>query len=253
MVTNGEGLLEARQVWKSYVHRRRRLHVLRGIDFAVRTAEVACVIGPSGAGKSTLLRVMAGLERPDAGEVLLDGVPVVAGSPRLGVMFQSPLLLPWLRVWENVKFGARFLPSGETSREQVLVMLERVRLHDLADQPVTQLSGGQAQRVALARALIRRPTFLLLDEPFNNLDMPTRRELGAAVRELALNDGVGVLLVTHDIDEALALGDRILVLAPEVGTFAREFAVPASIPARARLRDEILATLKVIGATAILT
>lgn len=242
-------LLKAEGLTKGYHRRRRLVPVLRDLDLEVRSGEVVCIVGPSGAGKSTLLRLLAGLDEPDAGVVTLDGARVQAGSPKLAVMFQTPLLLPWLNVWENVYFGLRFVVdlNGPAGRERVAAVLRQVGLADLADWPVTTLSGGQAQRVALARALVRQPRFLLLDEPFSGLDAPTRRELGEDLRRLAGEEQVGVVLVTHDIEEAVHLGDRLLVLSPQTGNFVREFDMArAHGHDRRRLREEVVAFLKEI-------
>jgi len=241
-------LLRAEGLCKGYQHRRRLVSVLRDLTLEARSGEVTCIVGPSGAGKSTLLRLLAGLDEPDAGVVTLDGARVRAGSPKLAVMFQTPLLLPWLHVWENVYFGLRFVAdlNGPARRERGAAGVQQVGLADLADWPVTTLSGGQAQRVALARALVRQPRFLLLDEPFSSLDAPTRRELGAEIRRLALGEQIGVILVTHDIEEAIQLGDRLLVLSPRTGNFVRELDTRASARGhdRRRLREEVVACLE---------
>ncbi len=240
--------LRAEGLSKAYQQRGRRILVLRNLHLEAFSGEVTCIVGPSGAGKSTLLRLLAGLEEADAGVVTLDGVRVRAGSPKLALMFQTPLLLPWLNVWQNVYFGLRFAAdlAGPAGRERVRVVLEQLGLADLADWPVTTLSGGQAQRVALARALVRQPQFLLLDEPFSFLDAPTRRELGVEVRRLALGEQIGVVLVTHDIEEALLLGDRLLVLSPRTGNFVRELPVRTRAHSQdlQRLREEVVAVLK---------
>ncbi|HXF68517.1 MAG TPA: ATP-binding cassette domain-containing protein [Thermoflexus sp.] len=241
------GLLKAEALCKSYISGRRRIPVLRNLHLEVRSGEVVCIIGPSGAGKSTLLRLLAGLDRPDEGWVTLNGRPVQSGTPELAVMFQNPLLLPWLNVRDNVKFGLRFLPgcNAAIAQERVAMALRQVGLLALADRPVTVLSGGEAQRVALARALVRQPRFLLLDEPFSNLDVPTRQELNQLIRRLALTEGVGVVLVTHDLEEALHLGDRLLLLSPQTGNFIREYHPRDCVHslARHRLQEELTAAL----------
>lgn len=207
--------LRAEGLVKGYSYRRRTVPVLEQLTLEVRGGEVLGVLGPSGCGKSTLLRLLAGLEPPDAGRVTLDGVPVRAGQPELALVFQQPLLLPWRTVRANVEFGGLFVVRDRRElaarAEEALV---RVGLRDVADWRPGRLSGGMAQRVALARALVRRPRVLLLDEPFSALDEPTRRALGAEVRRLAEEDGVAVVLVTHDIDEAVLLADRVVVLSP---------------------------------------
>ena len=205
-------VLVANQLAKHYNLGRQSLRVLSGVDLRVAAGEIVCLLGPSGAGKSTLLRLLAGLETPDAGSVYLDGRPVRAGHPHIGVVFQDPCLLPWLSVRENVRFGLRFLRRGDDARQAVDRALERVGLAEVAGWYPHRLSGGMAQRVALARALARAPRVLLLDEPFSALDEPTRRGLAEHVRTIA-REGVAVIMVTHHVDEALELGDRFLVLA----------------------------------------
>ncbi|MCS6965036.1 ABC transporter ATP-binding protein [Thermoflexus sp.] len=239
-------VLRAEGLYKSFVQQRRLIPVLKDLHLELRDGEVVCVIGPSGAGKSTLLRLLAGLDRPDAGQVTLDGAPVQAGTPKLAVMFQTPLLLPWLTVWENVFFGLRFLPgmNGSAARERVDRALERVGLADLADRSVAGLSGGQAQRVALARALVRQSSFLLLDEPLSALDAPTRRELRAEIRQLALSDGIGILWATHDVDEAMEAGDRILLLSPQTGNFVWELDLRRHSDAKPQLQEFIVDSLR---------
>ncbi|MCS7220992.1 MAG: ATP-binding cassette domain-containing protein [Anaerolineae bacterium] len=239
-------VLRAEGLCKSFMQQRRPVPVLRDLHLEVRDGEVVCVIGPSGAGKSTLLRLLAGLDRPDAGQVTLDGVPVQAGSPKLAVMFQTPLLLPWLTVRENVFFGLRFLKglNGSTAWERVERALERVGLVDQADRSVAGLSGGQAQRVALARALVRQSAFLLLDEPLSALDAPTRRELRVEIRQLARSDGIGILWVTHDVDEAMEVGDHILLLSPQTGTFVWKLDLRTYADARPQLQEFIVDALR---------
>lgn len=208
-------VLVAEHLRKAYVHRRRAVPVLDGLSLAAEAGEVLCVLGPSGCGKSTLLRILAGLEPPDAGCVLLDGGAVRAGHPDVGFVFQQPYLLPWRTVRGNVEFGIRFtVADRREAARRVDRALARLGLRDVADWRPHQLSGGMAQRVALARAMVRDPRLLLLDEPFSALDAPTRQALGAEVRRLAESDGVAVILVTHDVDEALWVGHRVVVLSP---------------------------------------
>ncbi|MFS8639263.1 MAG: ABC transporter ATP-binding protein [Symbiobacteriaceae bacterium] len=199
---------------KGYVNRRRAVPVLERVSLAVEGGEVLAVLGPSGCGKSTLLRVLAGLEAPDAGRVTLDGAPVRAGQPELALVTQQPHLLPWRTVRGNVEFGGLFTVRDRRElARRTGELLARVGLQEVADWRPAGLSGGMAQRVALARALVRRPRVLLMDEPFSALDVTTRRTLGAEVRRLAREEGVAVVLVTHDVGEALGLADRVVVLS----------------------------------------
>jgi sulfonate transport system ATP-binding protein len=175
--------------------------VLDGLDLDVAAGQVVALLGRSGSGKSTLLRLLASLDQD------VTGAMTVAGT--VSVAFQEPRLLPWRRVWRNVVLG---LDSLEDSRANALAALTQVELAELADRWPLTLSGGQAQRVSLARALARRPDILLLDEPFGALDALTRRSMHALLRRLFAEHRPTTLLVTHDVDEALAIADRVLVL-----------------------------------------
>ncbi|GAA1265452.1 ABC transporter ATP-binding protein [Pseudonocardia aurantiaca] len=222
--------------------------VLSGVDLDVPAGEVVALLGASGCGKSTLLRLVAGLDRPSAGEVNIDGARVDGIEPRAAVVFQEPRLLPWRTLAENVAFG---LPSGgsrETRRAHVAHALDTVGLAPFAGYRPRAVSGGMAQRTALARALVRRPGVLLLDEPFAALDALTRLRMQDLVDDLQRTSGATVLLVTHDVDEALQLADRVVVLAPHPDRAAGAgIAHMLDVPgARPRDRaDPVLAALRV--------
>jgi sulfonate transport system ATP-binding protein len=175
--------------------------VFDGLDLDVARGERLAILGASGCGKSTLLRCIAGLERPDAGTITTSG--------EIGVVFQEPRLFPWLNVEHNVAFPAR----NDVERARVENVLALVGLAHASRRLPKQLSGGMAQRAALARALVRDPHLLLLDEPFGALDALRRIELRAAVREILEFTRASAILVTHDVEDALALGDRVIVLA----------------------------------------
>jgi sulfonate transport system ATP-binding protein len=185
--------------------------VFSGLDLCVQRGETVAILGPSGCGKSTLLRCIAGLERPDAGDVEASG--------EVGYVFQEPRLFPWLTVAKNVAFAAR-TPAERTRAEEAIAL---VGLGEARDRLPKHLSGGMAQRAALARALVRAPDVLLLDEPFAALDALRRLELRAALAEIIAKAHAAAILVTHDVDEAIALADRVLVLA---GSPARFVAFP---------------------------
>lgn len=194
------------------------------------------LVGASGCGKSTLLRIVAGLERADEGEVSHGGEPITAPSARRGFVFQEHRLLPWLSVADNIAFGLRHLAPA--AKELAIgTQLARVRLSEFAHAYPHQLSGGMAQRAALARALAPLPDILLLDEPFAALDTFTRAHLQAELRDLQRSQGCAVLLVTHDIEEAIFLADRVHVLAQYPGAICRSIDVQLPHP-RDRTSEE---------------
>ncbi|RRJ96181.1 ABC transporter ATP-binding protein [Opitutaceae bacterium TAV4] len=207
-----------------------RTVALHAADVSVRPGEFVSLVGPSGCGKSTLLRIVAGLERATSGSVRLGEREVTGPDTRVGFVFQDPNLFPWLSVRDNIGFG----PSLRTGRrhlpEAVDDLIERVGLARFAHALPHHLSGGMAQRVALARALVNSPEVLLLDEPLGALDAFTRMAMQDELLGLVKQRGATVLLVTHDIDEALYLSDRILVFSPRPGRIEHVFPVNWSHP-----------------------
>lgn len=195
--------VEVENLCKSYSGQ----EVLKNIDFVVEPGQFVVLVGQSGSGKSTLLRILAGLEQPDSGRALLDGESSNGSPASLRVMFQEPRLLPWRQVVQNVRIGRR-----DAENHEVLDVLEQVGLRDRAREWPSVLSGGQKQRVALARALIATPDLLLLDEPLGALDALTRLEMQRLTEGLWLDRGFSAVLVTHDVDEAILLGDKVCVL-----------------------------------------
>ena len=225
-----------------------------GISLSVGEGEIIGVVGASGCGKSTLLRLLAGLEKPNAGAVAFDGAPLTGPRDEIGVVFQEPRLMPWLTVEDNVAFGLRHLGAAER-KARVAETLGRVGLGNSAKSLPRELSGGMAQRVAIARALAARPKVLLLDEPFSALDAFTRLTLQEHLLELWSYDKPTFVLVTHDIDEALALADRIVLMRGHPGRIHREFAVDLPRP-RSRTtprflgwKEEVLRELHITAAT----
>jgi sulfate transport system ATP-binding protein len=183
---------------------------LTGIDLQIRTGEFLAVLGPSGSGKSTLLRICAGLDDLSSGTLTWSGN---GSRPRTGVVFQQPLLMPWLSVADNVAFARRFTAQRSGfDAEDAAKLITRFGLDHLAARYPDELSGGQAQRVAILRAVATRPQLLLLDEPFSALDPATRTDLVGWLRDLVRELDVTVVLVTHDVDEALSLAQRIVLL-----------------------------------------
>ena len=225
--------------------------VLRGVDLSVARAEVVALLGPSGCGKTTLLRILAGLERPDAGEVRLGGELVAARNAHtppekrnIGLVFQDFALFPHLRVDANVAFGLAGVPRAERDRI-VGDALARFDLTELSRRYPHELSGGQQQRVALARALAPKPRVLLMDEPFSNLDTSLRRRLRVELRQTLRDIGIATVFVTHDQDEALSLADRVAVM--EAGKIAQ-----CDRPERIYRRPATLAVARATGQVATL-
>jgi ABC-type nitrate/sulfonate/bicarbonate transport system ATPase subunit len=226
--------VSVRGVAKVFSGQRGALPVLQGVDLEAAPGEFVAVLGASGCGKSTLLRLVAGLDTPSAGEIRIGGKTVTDCDPRCAVVFQEPRLLPWRSVAQNVALGARGVPDAETPA----TMLERVGLAGNERAWPHQLSGGMAQRVALARAFVRKPAVLLLDEPFAALDAFTRLQMGDLLRETCRDRSRTVLLVTHDVDEALRLADRIVLLGGAPAAITAEYATAGH--ETARLRADIL-------------
>ncbi len=226
-------MLELQQVSKCFAN---GFSVLDAIELAIAPGERIGLIGTSGCGKSTLLRIIAGLEQPTTGQVRIDHGVISAPHPKVGIVFQEPRLMPWLTVAENIRFGLRDRPIEE-QLWYTSVLLERVGLTAFAKALPRQLSGGMAQRVAIARAWVTQPEILLLDEPFSALDAFNRMKLQDHLVDLWREDRPTTLLVTHDVEEALVLSDRILVLRGHPGRIQTEFAIDLPHPRR---RTDIL-------------
>jgi sulfonate transport system ATP-binding protein len=201
--------------------------VLDGIDLEVRAGQFLAVIGKSGCGKSTLLRLLAGLDRPSSGSLTFPGEE---GHGRTRFMFQEPRLLPWMSVVKNVEIGLTGIAGGAEARQRALAMLDEVGLADRADEWPSVLSGGQKQRVALARALVGHPRILALDEPLGALDALTRIEMQQLLERIWLDQKFTAVLVTHDVGEAVALADRVVVIS--AGRIALDLDVPVARPRR---------------------
>ena len=205
------------------------VHALGGVSLEVELGEIVAVIGGSGSGKSTLLRAISGLDPASDGAVMLDGERITAPHENIGIIFQEPRLLPWLKVADNVGFGLGDRPKAERQR-RVAAALERVGLADKAMVWPRELSGGQAQRVAIARALVPRPEVLLLDEPFSALDTFTRSDLQDHLLDLWADAKPTLILVTHDVDEAIVLADRVTVMCTRPGRIFDDIAVDLPRP-----------------------
>lgn len=236
---------------KSFGVGQARQQVLGRIGLSLEAGLFASVIGPSGCGKTTLLRCIAGIDEAYDGEILLKGRRLAGPSVDRGVVFQEPRLLPWLSVRENIAFAEQ---GRRASAERISELMTLVGLRGTEGQRPKELSGGMAQRVSLARALYNLPALLLLDEPFSALDNFHRGRLQGELHQIVQNAGVTSLLVTHDLDEALILSDRIYVMATRPGTISRvlDIALPhprdRNDPAFARLRLELETILAEAGA-----
>ena len=207
-------LVSFRHVRKSW----QQVTALQNFSLDIAAGELVVLVGSSGCGKSTLLRMLIGLEPVTQGELRINGEPVRGVGKERGIVFQEPRLFPWLTVIDNVMLGlADEKLSRGMKRQRALAMLERVQLQEFAHALPARLSGGMAQRVAIARGLIARPQILMLDEPFGALDALTRHTLQQELLHIHRSAGTTTLLVTHDVEEAVALADRVVVLSPRPG------------------------------------
>jgi sulfonate transport system ATP-binding protein len=209
---------------------------LDGVSLQVNAGEIVSLVGTSGCGKSTLLRLIAGLDRPTSGRVTIANKTINSPHPAVGIIFQEPRLMPWLTVQQNVEFGLEPIAPREKARVATST-LERVGLAQFAQALPRQLSGGMAQRVAIARALVTNPSMLLLDEPFSALDAFTRIKLQDRLLQIWTCDRPTMLLVTHDIEEALVLSDRIIVMRGNPGQVYQEYKIDLPRPRKRTTLD----------------
>ena len=228
---SGEILLEIESVNRTYLDTdENSVEALRDIHLSVRHGEFISIIGPSGCGKTTLLRLIAGLDFPESGEITLKGEPITGPSPDRGYVFQQGSLFPWLTITQNIASGLKARNTYQTHKEEVPRFIELIGLNGFEKAYPHQISGGMAQRVAIARALINHPTVLLLDEPMGALDAFTRADLQDKLLELWKNNETTMILVTHDVDEALYLSDRIVIMTPRPGKISEILEVPLPRP-----------------------
>jgi len=219
--------------------------VLEDIHFSTKRREFISVIGPSGCGKSTLIRILAGLESHEGGSINLDGQSISGPGPERGMVFQDYSLFPWLTVCQNIMFGLEMRGEGRVmARSQALQWIELVGLSGYEEYYPGEISGGMKQRVAIARALANKPRILLMDEPFGALDAQTRSKMQAYLLEIWRNVDITILFITHDLEEAVYLSDRILVLEANPGKVAELIEVPVPRPRKAEqfISPEFLAT-----------
>lgn len=224
--------LAVRDVSKTFLTAHGRVAALEQVTLHVREGEFVCLVGPSGCGKTTLLNIIAGFERPDSGEVLADGKPVRGPGRERMVMFQEPALFPWLDVLGNVLFGLKLKPklTDAQRREVAMFYLQLVGLKKFVHANIHELSGGMKQRVALARALAPNPRVLLMDEPFASLDAMTREQLYGDVQRIWSERKKTIVFVTHNVREAVCLGDRVILFSPRPGRIREQFDITLTRP-----------------------
>ncbi len=238
-LTPGGIPLKVEGVSKMFLARSGTLEALRAVDVDVSAGEFLCLLGPSGCGKSTLLSIIAGLESPSSGSIMADGQIVRGPGTDRVLLFQEAALFPWLDVQHNVEFGLR--QAGIHTKERATIArryIELVHLKGFEHSYVHQLSGGMRQRVAIARALAIDPAILLMDEPFGALDALTRDRLHAELESIWAATRKTVLFVTHNVREAVALGDRVLVFSPRPGRIVHEFHI--DLPRPRSLENHVL-------------
>ena len=241
--------LELKNVSKSFVapDGTSVTQALSPIDLTIQHGEFVSVVGPSGCGKSTLLRVIAGLTKPTTGTATLDGKPIEGAGPDRGVAFQKPTLFPWLTVEQNVTFGPKL--AGKVDTERVRSLLDMAGLLEFKDSYPHQLSGGMAQRAALVRTMVMEPEVFLLDEPLGALDAFTRMNMQDEILSMWQRLGSTMVMVTHDVDEAIYMGGSVLVMAPRPGRIVERIEVDLPYPRERtserffELRSHVLDTL----------
>ncbi|SFB93324.1 ABC transporter ATP-binding protein [Ruminococcus albus] len=222
-----------------------KVNALYNVDLDIRPGEFISIIGPSGCGKTTLLRLIAGLDKPQSGELTIDGSRITDVSPERGYVFQQGGLFPWLNVENNIAYGLKARKVYKKNKDKIGRYISMVGLDGFEKSYPHQISGGMAQRVAIARALINEPKALLLDEPMGALDSFTRADLQDKILELWKENGITMILVTHDIDEAIYLSDRIVIMTPRPGKISKIIDVDLPRP-RHRGGSEFLAMRKSI-------
>nr|WP_201750558.1 ABC transporter ATP-binding protein [Senegalia massiliensis] len=226
MVKEQEVLIDIQNLTVEYGKKKNTILAIEDINLEIRRGEFICILGPSGCGKSTLLKTIAGYLNPTSGRCLMQGQPINGPDWHRGVVFQSPTLYPWMSIKDNVEFGPRM--RGLPEKEIVEIrehFLKQVKLEGFEDKPTFELSGGMKQRVALARVLANYPQVILMDEPLGALDAFTRANMQKLIRGIWKENNSTIFLITHDIDEALALGTRIEVMSKRPGKILREFNV----------------------------
>mgnify|MGYP001103357719 CR=1 FL=1 len=229
--SNNQPLLEVKDLGVTFTDEKGSLQALTKINFSIDCEQFVCVVGPSGSGKSTLIRVLAGLLRPTTGEVTLDGIPVTEPRLGVGIVFQKANLMPWRSVLKNITLPLEInRVRPEEAARQARELIDLVGLSGFEDWLPQDLSGGMLQRVAIARSLIHEPDLLLLDEPFGALDALTREKMGAELLRVWRAKKKTVIMITHDIAEAVYLADRVLAISPQPGNIRLDLEIPLKRP-----------------------
>lgn len=243
--------LQAKNIVKSFSHNGNSVLAIDGINLDVNEGDFVCIVGPSGCGKSTFLNIIAGLEKPDSGEILLNGKPITAPGPDRTMVFQEGALFPWLKVVDNVEFGLKMAGIPKNERSEIsLRYLDMMQLTKFANSFTYQLSTGMKQRVAIARALVMDPEILLMDEPFAALDAQTRDLLLVELQLIWERTKKTILFVTHNIGESVVLGNRVMVLKNRPTKIKKEIVIDYRRPRLAedenllKYQQQILAELK---------
>ncbi|MCH8915208.1 MAG: ABC transporter ATP-binding protein [Thaumarchaeota archaeon] len=243
--------LEAKNIVKYFYHDSHKLEALGGINLKVEAGDFVCLIGPSGCGKSTFLRIIAGLEKPDEGQIMFDGHPITETGPERIMIFQEGALFPWLKVQDNVEFGLKMAGIPKNERAKISNrFLDMMQLTKFADSYTYQLSTGMKQRVAIARALVMDPDVLLMDEPFAALDAQTRDLLLVEMQLIWEKTKKTILFVTHNVTEATVLGNKIVIFSNRPSIIKKQFENNSPRPrvtedeSLLKLQQDILAELR---------
>ena len=221
-------ILTVKNLKKNYHTKQKTIKVFENLSFSVKKKEFLTLIGPSGCGKTTLLNILSGLLKPTRGQVLFEGKKVTKPSPKIGVVFQNPTLLPWRTISQNLSLPLEI--KNSSSKKKVNVILKLIGLTEFAHTFPHQLSGGMQQLVNIGRALISNPQILLLDEPFGFLDALTRQQMNEKLQKICLKEKKTTILVTHSIEEAVFLSDRVLVLSSRPAKILKNIKIPFPYP-----------------------
>lgn len=218
-----ENVISLKEINLTYKSSNNVVDALKDINLDINEGEFLCILGPSGCGKSTLLKIIAGFIKPTNGSATMDGSEIKGADWHRGVVFQQPALYPWLNVQDNVKFGPKMRKiSNKESNEKVDFFLQKIGLADFKKHKPYELSGGMKQRIAIARVLVNNPRVLLMDEPFGALDALTREQMQNLLRNIWWETKKTIVFITHDVDEALLLGTKVLVMSSQPGKIVRE-------------------------------